>query len=73
MAKKAAIGVEQVQLFWHGRELLGEEFDHKTLLDMNLHTGFSLMGYDLSVEPSYWPPVRKTAGGWLEVVPASEA
>jgi hypothetical protein len=58
-------------LFWHGQEVT-PAYDSRTLLDMNLHTGFSLMGYDLTEEPDFWPPVRKSAGGWLEVVPASE-
>merc|ERR1712072_1001464 len=35
----------------------------ETLLDLNLHTGFSLTGYDLTVSPHYWPPVTKTKEG----------
>lgn len=71
VAKKANIEVGKLQLFWHGRELT-EDFDEKTLLDMDLHTGFSLMGYDLNETPDYWPPVRKSEAGWLEVVPSSD-
>ena len=71
-AKKAGIEVEQLQLFWHGKELLADKFDAKTLLEMDLHTGFSLMAYDLTEEPDYWPPVKKTPEG-LVVVCAAEA
>ena len=73
VAKKAAIEVAQLQLFWHGKELVAGAYDDKTLLEMDLHTGFSLMGYDLTEKPDYWPPVRKAADGSLEVVPAAEA
>ena len=46
VAAKLGVPVENQQLFWHRRELT-EEDDGKTLLDMNMHTGFSLRGYDL--------------------------
>jgi hypothetical protein len=72
VAKKVGLDVAKLQLFWHGKEMLPEAFDTKTLLDMDLHTGFSLMGYDLTETPDYWPPVRQTKAG-LEVIPASEA
>lgn len=71
VAKKAGLDLDKLQLFWHGREMKTEEFDGKTLLDMDLHTGFSLMGYDLTEEPDYWPPVRQTEAG-LEVIRACE-
>lgn len=71
VAKKAGLELDKLQLFWHGKEMKPEDFDQKTLLDMDLHTGFSLMGYDLNEEPDYWPPVRKTEAG-LEVIPAIE-
>lgn len=48
-----------------------EDYDDKTLLEMDLHTGFSLMGYDVSVTPVYWPPVRQGEKG-LEVIPHLE-
>ena len=38
---------EKLQIFHHKRELLDEEFKDRTLDEMNLHTGFSLMAYDL--------------------------
>jgi hypothetical protein len=63
------VPADKLQLFWTGRELT-PAYDAKTLLEMNLHTGFSLHGYDLSEEPDYWPPVRETPAG-LEVVPAN--
>lgn len=44
--KKTGIPIEMQQLFWHHKELT-PAFNDKTLLDMNLHTGFSLNGYDL--------------------------
>lgn len=101
-AVKAGINEDKLQLFWHNKELT-PEFNTRTLLEMNLHTGFSLMGeacevlaltrytldkhpayeecqqhnypatgYDLSVEPVYFPPVKKTPHG-LEIMTASEA
>lgn len=69
VAQKAGIDIQFVQLFHHGREMKPEEYDAKTLLDMDLHTGFSLMGYDTSVTPVYWPPVQEKDGR-LEVVSA---
>jgi hypothetical protein len=73
VARKAAVPADKLQLFWTGRELT-PAYDPKTLLEMNLHTGFSLHGYDLSDvvahPPDYWPPVRETPAG-LEVVPAN--
>ena len=71
VAAKAGIEESKVQLFRHGKELVPEVSDGKTLLEMDLHTGFSLMGYDLTEEPVYWPPVRKTDAG-LEVIPAKD-
>ncbi len=40
------VPVDKQLLFWHFKELT-EEYNNKTLLDLNLHTGFSLTGYDL--------------------------
>merc|ERR1712188_311213 len=40
------VPVDKQLLFWHFKELT-DEFNDKTLLDLNLHTGFSLTGYDL--------------------------
>lgn len=70
VSKKAGVGVADLQLFWHGKELT-PSYDARTLIDLSLHTGFSLMGYDLRVAPAYWPPVRPTPEG-LQVVPAGE-
>lgn len=63
-AAATALGVspDLLQLFWKGRELTGST-DGQTLLEANLHTGFSLMGYDLSEAPDYWPAVVKTDDG----------
>lgn len=63
-AAVAAFGLtpETLQLFWRGRELTADT-DGQTLLDANMHTGFSLMGYDLSEAPDYWPPVQQTPEG----------
>ena len=72
VAQQAGIGVDKVQLFHHGKEMRMEDYDSKTLLEMDLHTGFSLMGYDLTVTPVYWPPVVKGKDGILEVVTALE-
>lgn len=72
VAKKAGIDVDQVQLFHHGKEMKRDVYDKKTLLEMDLHTGFSLMGYNLSVEPVYWPPVVKDKDGSLRVLTSTE-
>jgi hypothetical protein len=46
VAAKMGIPVDQQQYFWHKKELTAA-YDDKTLLDMNMHTGFALKGYDL--------------------------
>ncbi|PNH03381.1 hypothetical protein TSOC_010581, partial [Tetrabaena socialis] len=61
-AEKLGVPVPSMQLFWHGKELT-QVYDSRTLLEMDLHTGFALQGYDLAVSPKYWPPVRMTAEG----------
>ncbi|GMH36102.1 LOW QUALITY PROTEIN: hypothetical protein BSKO_03970 [Bryopsis sp. KO-2023] len=66
-AAKLGVSVQNQQLFWHRKELT-EPYDSKTLLEMNMHTGFSLRGYDLAEEPDYWPGVEKTPNGLVEVV-----
>lgn len=48
VSEKLHVPKNQIQLFWHKQELT-TDFDDKTLLDMNLHTGFSLRGYDLVI------------------------
>lgn len=62
VAEKLGVPPEKQQLFRHGRELT-PEYDSRTLLDMDMHTGFALQGYDLSVTPKYWPPVKMTPEG----------
>ena len=44
--ESTGVPVDKQLLFWHFKELT-EEYNNKTLLDLNLHTGFSLTGYDL--------------------------
>lgn len=46
VARKTGVPADKQQLFWHQKELT-TAYDHKTLLEMHLHTGFSLKGYDL--------------------------
>lgn len=46
IAAKLGVPVEKQQLFWHKKELTAA-YHTKTLLEMNLHTGFCLKGYDL--------------------------
>lgn len=62
VAKKTGVPVDKQQLFWQGKELTSA-FENRTLLEMNLHTGFSLSGYDLTDVPDYWPPVIETPEG----------
>eukprot|EP01024_Parvocaulis_polyphysoides_P018159 TRINITY_DN18009_c0_g1_i1.p2 TRINITY_DN18009_c0_g1~~TRINITY_DN18009_c0_g1_i1.p2 ORF type:complete len:124 (-),score=21.56 TRINITY_DN18009_c0_g1_i1:314-640(-) len=61
-------GVENLQLFWRGEEL-NERFDEMQLLDLDMHTGICLKGYDLSETPHYWPPVKHTPEGLKFVKP----
>lgn len=60
VAKKTGCPADKQQLFWQGRELTAAD-DKKTLLEMNLHTGFSLMGYDLV---RGWAGPAGRPGGW---------
>jgi hypothetical protein len=46
VAETMGVPVAQQQLFWHKQELTAA-YDDKTLLDMSMHTGFALKGYDL--------------------------
>ena len=41
--------------------------DSRTLAEMEMHTGFSLAGWDLTVPPNYWPPVKQCQDGGLEI------
>ena len=45
--KMTGTPAEKLQIFHHKRELADEEYKERTLDEMNLHTGFSLMAYDL--------------------------
>ncbi len=44
--KELGVPVESQQLFRHNTELLAAE-DSMTLMELQLHTGFSLKGYDM--------------------------
>lgn len=46
VAAKLGVPVESQQLFWHNQELTARH-DATTLLELGLHTGFCLRGYDL--------------------------
>ena len=43
--------------------LVSQAREGTTLLELGLHTGASLSGYDLREEPDYWPPVKSTPEG----------
>ena len=60
VAKELGVPVESQQLFRHNCELLPEE-DTRTLLEMKLHTGFSLKGYDLVSNSGCILCIRKRA------------
>lgn len=47
VAKKLGVPPEQQQLFWHKKELTAAGYDDRTLLSLNIHTGFNFKGYDL--------------------------
>ena len=49
--KSTGTPAEKLQIFHHKKELLDEEYKDKTLDEMNLHTGFSLLAYDLVRRP----------------------
>ena len=38
----------RAQLFFHGKELRPDLYDSRTLEQMEMHTGFSVTGYDLA-------------------------
>jgi len=59
VAKKTGVPADKQQLFWHQKELTAAH-DHKTLLEMHLHTGFSLKGYDL-VSPFALPMLHRAS------------
>lgn len=40
-------GGTHTQLFWHRKELVSSVYDHLTLAQMRIHTGFSFEAYDL--------------------------
>lgn len=46
VAQKLGVPIDKQQYFWHRRELTAAD-ESKTLLEMNMHTGFQLRGYDL--------------------------
>mmetsp|Transcript_12358 Transcript_12358/g.23446 ORF Transcript_12358/g.23446 Transcript_12358/m.23446 type:complete len:151 (-) Transcript_12358:387-839(-) len=65
---KAKVPEDKLQLFWHRKELLPAVYDHLTLAQMRIHTGFSFECYDLTEEPEYWPPVYKSESGGLVIM-----
>jgi hypothetical protein len=46
VSAKLGVPADKQQLFFHKQELLPAD-DARTLLEMNMHTGFALKGYDL--------------------------
>lgn len=56
------------QLFYHGKELRSDLYDSKTLLKMDMHTGFAVKGYDLVrwvVQTHKMPNFLSVVGGWF--------
>jgi len=51
---------DRLQLFWHCKELVSELYDHLTLAQMDIHTGFGVSGYDTVRRPR--KPRRHTSG-----------
>merc|ERR1719335_1108006 len=60
--------VDKQLLFYKHREVR-PEMDGKTLLELNLHTGFALSGYDLREPPVFFPPVARTPDGLVIACP----
>ena len=46
-AGRALVTAPATQLFWHCKELVSELYDHLTLAQLDIHTGFGVSGYDL--------------------------
>ncbi|KAF5834457.1 hypothetical protein DUNSADRAFT_8885 [Dunaliella salina] len=61
-SKALGIPKENLQLFRHKKELTAA-YDNKTLLELEIHTGFGLQGWDTREPPNYWPPVKQTPEG----------
>ncbi|KAK3259019.1 hypothetical protein CYMTET_31962 [Cymbomonas tetramitiformis] len=74
--KAATVGgvpIEKLQMFWHKKELVPASYDHLTLAQMKMHTGFSIMAYNLEEEPDYFPPVEATPKGLVQKMPVTDA
>lgn len=69
--EKLGVPPENQLLFRKGRQLRPEA-DAKTMVEMDMHTGFSLQGYDTRVDPDFFPPVRKDRDGYWEQVPSKD-
>mmetsp|Transcript_18044 Transcript_18044/g.30859 ORF Transcript_18044/g.30859 Transcript_18044/m.30859 type:complete len:114 (+) Transcript_18044:116-457(+) len=61
-AKALDVPLESLQLFRHKRELT-TVYDTKTMLELDIHTGCGIQGWDTRDPPNYWPPVRATPEG----------
>ena len=47
VAGSVRVTAPATQLFWHCKELVSELYDHLTLAQLDIHTGFGVSGYDL--------------------------
>ena len=62
---KLGIPTNKQLLFWHDKELTSQ-YENKTLLDLHLHTGFSLKGYDLvTLNSLMFNHINRIPIGWL--------
>lgn len=69
VSAKFNLPIDKIQLFWHRRELTSEYYDHLTMEKLRMHTGFSIMGYDLTQPPDYFPPCQLTPRGLIQMTP----
>lgn len=63
VASKLGVPVEQQLLFHHKKELT-QQYHPKTLLDMDMHTGFALQGYDMVSQPRACARSERLAQCW---------
>lgn len=68
MEKKLGVPAEKIQFFWHKKELVDSVHAKKTLYELDMHTGFTISGYDMRKPPHYFPGVVKEEDGSLRIV-----
>lgn len=65
--KNLGVPADKIQFFWHKKELVDSKFAEKTLYELDMHTGFTISGYDMRKPPNYFPGVVKQEDGSLKI------